>query len=253
MIHPALLAKEIRENRVKLIIFLVLLGAVALSLPLIFEPAREFFQSIDLSPYIDPQALNFISASFESFAWSQWTAKNLSQVGTLAAIVFGMGAFSNELSYGTALFLLSKPVTRREIYTTKVVAGILLLAVSVLGSTLLLALVAALKGFDLDYGAFFVANLIAFAGLAVVYLGTVIFSVLIAEAVKAGVAAAFFWLLLSIPGYFAPTAELSIFYQIKAIPYWLNGQSAIVPLGFFLVLAGALYEIGVWLWNRREI
>ena len=65
-----------------------------------------------------------------------------------------MGAFSNELSYGTALFLLSKPVTRREIYTTKVVAGILLLAVSVLGSTLLLALVAALKGFDLDYGAF---------------------------------------------------------------------------------------------------
>ena len=45
MIHPALLAKEIRENRVKLIIFLVLLGAVALSLPLIFEPAREFFRA----------------------------------------------------------------------------------------------------------------------------------------------------------------------------------------------------------------
>ena len=153
MIHPALLAKEIRENRVKLIIFLVLLGAVALSLPLIFEPAREFFQSIDLSPYIDPQALNFISASFESFAWSQWTAKNLSQVGTLAAIVFGMGAFSNELSFGTALFLLSKPVTRREIYTTKVVAGISCWPLYC-GLHLLLALVAALKGFDLDYGDF---------------------------------------------------------------------------------------------------
>ena len=154
MIHPAILAKEIRENRVKLIITLVLLGVLAVALPLIFEPARDFFRNMDLSPYIDQQELNFIAASFDSFAWSQWTAKNLAQMGTLAAIVFGMGAFSNEAHFGTVLFLLSKPVTRREIYTTKVVAGMLLLALSIVGSTLLLALVAALKGFDLDYGDF---------------------------------------------------------------------------------------------------
>ncbi|MEW5785263.1 MAG: ABC transporter permease subunit [Bacillota bacterium] len=252
MIHLTLLNKEILENRVKLYLSFALLALLAVALPFLFEPTRDFFKNVDLSYYLDQQQLNFIGASYNNYAWSQWTGKNLTQMGVLAAIVFGMGALSGESSFGTALFLLSKPITRREIYTTKMAAGLLLLACTVIGSTLLLMLVSLWKGYPLDGGAFLTANLIAYAGLSVIYLGTALFSALIAEPVKAGVAAALFWLLVSVPGYFPGSAQYSIFYQIKAIPYWFFGQNPIVPLGFFLVLAGAFYETGVWLWSRRE-
>lgn len=251
MINLALFGKELRENRIKFYIIFFILAVIAVVIPLIFEPARDFFDKITLPGQLQRE-LQFIGSNYNNYAWSQWTAKNLAQLGTIAAIIFGMGALAGEISYGTALFLASKPVSPREIYTTKAAAGLMLLAFCIFGSTLLLMLVTGWKGFELDYADFMVASLITFAGVAVIYLGTLIFSALIADPLKAGVVAALFWVIASLPGYFNATAVLSIFYQMKAVPFWLFGQSPIVPLGLALVTSGILYEAGVALWSRRE-
>lgn len=253
MINLSLFGKELRENRVKFYLCFAVLGIFAVVLPLIFEPTRSFFGRIIWPDGNLQQQLEFIAASYNNYAWSQWTAKNLTQLATVAAIVLGMGAISAELSYGTALFLLSKPITRREVYTTKAAAGLFLLALCVLGATLIFMIVSILKGFNLDYAAFFMASLITYAGAVLIYLGTAVFSVLLAEPVRVGVAAALFWLLASMPGYFRATVECSIFYQMKAVPYWVFGRNPIIFLGLALVLAGLLYEAGVQLWSRREI
>jgi ABC-type transport system involved in multi-copper enzyme maturation permease subunit len=253
MINLALFGKELRENRVKFYLCFLALAVLAVLLPLIYGPTRDFLSKIIFLDESIRRGIDFIGASYNNYAWSQWTAKNLPQLATLAAIVLGMGVIAGEISYGTALFLASKPITRREIYTTKAAAGLFLLALCVLGSTLLFVLVSAWKGFALDYGAFILSAVITYAGAVLIYLGTAFFSGLFSEPVKAGVAAALFWLAASVPGYFPNAAPFSLFYQMKAVSYWVYGQNPIVPLGLSLVIAGLLYEAGVWLWSRREL
>jgi ABC-type transport system involved in multi-copper enzyme maturation permease subunit len=246
------LAKELRENRVKFVIMVVILGILGISIPLLFDWTGNILRNLDLSPFINPGELSFIISDYGNYAWSQWTAKNLTQLATLAAIVLGMGALAGEAAYGTAPFLLSKPLSRRRVYTTKIIAGAILLAGIVFGSTVIFILVSGLKCFAFDRGAFLVSSALAFGGAVVIYLGTAIFSVLIAEPVRAGVAAALFWILASLPGYFKSTAAYSIFFQMKAVRYWLLGESPLVPLLLFLVTGWILFEMGVFLWSRKD-
>ncbi|RJX27116.1 MAG: hypothetical protein C4554_04845 [Dethiobacter sp.] len=251
MINPALLAKELWENRIKFILMFVLLGILGAAIPLLFN-FTEILRNMDLSPFVDPGELSFIWSNYSNYAWSQWTAKNLTQLATLSAIVLGMGSLAGESAYGTALFLLSKPLSRRQIYATKTAAGFVMLAGLVFGSTVIFILVSALKGFTLAQGVFLLSSVITFGGAVVIYLGTAIFSVLIAEPVRAGVAAALFWMLASVPGFFKGTAAYSVFFQMKAVKYWFLGENPFIPLLIFLITGWILFEIGVYLWSRRD-
>lgn len=253
MINSTLLFKELRENRVKFMFMFAILGILGIIIPLLFEWVNDILQNMEFLPFINPGELSFILSNYGNYAWSQWTAKNLTQMATFAAILLGMGALSGEVAYGTAPFLLSKPLSRRRIYTTKIVAGITMLAVIVFGPTLILMAVSAMKDVAFDKGVFLISTVITFAGALVIYFGTTVFSVLISEPVRAGVAAALFWLLASIPGYFKSTAAYSIFFQMKAIRYWLFGESPFVPLLFFLVISLIFFETGVFLWSRKDI
>lgn len=254
MILWSLFGKELRENRLKLILLAAAFTAAALIIPLLYEPNRDgviqfgFLQVTAL--HIDAYA----GGSYSNYVWSLWTARSLAYLAATAAVLFGAGVISGEISGGSALFLLSRPVSRREIYTSKAAAGLFMLAACTAGSTLVLALTSALKGHLLDSTPFLLSVLIAYSGAAVIYLGTAVLSCLLPDPVRTALAAAAIWFLLSVPGHLGPlAAQFSIFYQMKAIPFWLAGANPIVPLGFFLVLAGIFYELGIWLWNRREI
>lgn len=250
MINLPLFKKELLENRVKLVICFMILAILAIFIPLSFELFHRGIFGLPRAAYL--QDLELYGSTYENYAWSQWTAKNLARLSTLTAIVLGMGVVAGERARGTALFILSRPVTKREVYTTKVVAGLFMLAAVVFGSTLVFMAVSFGKGYILNYGFFISAVLIVYAGAAVIYLGTVLFSCLFHEPVKAGVAAALFWAVLSVPGCFSATAPYSLFYQMKAIPYVCYGYDSFIPLGMALVLGGICYEAGVWLWSRCE-
>ncbi len=252
MIHPTLFRKELRENRIKFIFIFCAAAALAALIPFIYEPTKDLLQRMNLSPYPGFDSIELLVGSYDNFIWSQWVAKNLTQLSTLAALILGMSVLSSEIAYGTVLFLTGKPLSSREIYTTKAAAGVFLLALVVFLPTLLLIFISGVKGYALDIGTIVLAVSITFTGACVIYLVTIIFSLLVPQPVKALVAAAVFWLAASIPGYFVGTAQYSIFYQMKGISYWLYTGDPVVPLGFFLVLNGLIYELGVWLWTTRE-
>ncbi|MDO9534659.1 MAG: hypothetical protein Q7J85_04845 [Bacillota bacterium] len=252
MINYALFRKEITENRVKFFICFSILAVLAAAIPLLYTFIDTFFRNIDISYFVDPQELDFLVSSYDNYAWSQWTAKNLTQLAALTSIILGMGSLAGEISYGTAPFLVSKPITRRGIFITKLSAGIFLLGCCLFGSSILLILISMMKGFTFNIWAFLVSTVITFAGAIVIYTGTAVFSVLIHEPVKAGVVAALFWGALSIFGFFKAAAPFSFFYQMKAVPYWLYGQSPLVPLGIFLVIYVILFRTGVFFWSQRE-
>ncbi|WP_241078424.1 ABC transporter permease subunit [Natranaerofaba carboxydovora] len=59
-----------------------------------------------------------------TYIWSQWHGNNLVQIGAILSIILGMGVIAKETSKGTISFLVSKPVSRFEIFTTKVATGV---------------------------------------------------------------------------------------------------------------------------------
>lgn len=252
MINRALLIKELRENRVKFWLCFVLLAALAAAVPLLFDFSRDFLRNLDLAPFIDPRDLEFILSSYDNYLWSQWSAKNLTQFATVAAVVLAAGSLAGEVAYGTAPFLASKPVTSRGVFYTKAAAGLLMLALCVFGSSAMLGALSVWKGFLPDWGRLLAAVSITYLGAAVIYLGTAAFSALIGEPVRAGVAAALFWIMASLPGYFRATASFSIFFQMKGIAYWFRGESPLVPAALFLAFGALLLEAGVYLWGRRQ-
>ncbi len=252
MLNAALFIKELMENRIKFWIALAILSALAIVIPLLYDLTGEILRGMDLAPYVNPAELAFIYASYDNYAWSQWTAKNLTQLASLTAIVLGMGTLAGEASYGTAPFLLSKPLSRRQIYATKAAAGLFLLALAMGISTLLLLFVSALKGYTLQTGAFVVSVFLVFAGVAVVYLGTALFSVLIPDPVKAGVAAAVFWGLASLPGFSRGLAQYSLFYQMKGVRYWLHGAFPWPALLLILVAGYLFFAVGVYYWCKKD-
>jgi len=251
MIKQVLFWKEIRENRIKFYIASALFGILAVVIPLLFPWVKSFLRH-NLFGLIPPGELNFIVSNYDNYIWSQWMGKNLFQLGILFAVILGMGPLAGEVFYGTAPFLLSKPLTRRQVYFSKALAGLSLLAAAFLGSSLLLYVVSSLKGYALHAAPFAISILIVYLGTAVVYSGTLIFSSLVNEPVKAALYAFVFWFALSIPGYFAAAAPYSFFYHMKGIPYWFKGENPLFPALIFLAVAWVLLEAGLFLWKRKD-
>ena len=257
MINFALFKKEIRENRTKFIIFFLLFSILGGSLPFFHNLIKDIFRGMGMLINMEilinlSSELEFILDSYDNYLWSQWTAKNLMQFTVVAAIVLGMSPLAGEAAYGTAVFLLSKPIKRQKIFTSKIAAGIFLLATCVFGSTFVLILSSILKGFSINISALLISVAITFAGGVVIYVGTIIFSALFTDSIKAGVAATLFWVVASVPGYFRATASFSIFRQMSAVDYWIYGENPTILLLTLLLVACLFYLGGYFIWKQRE-
>lgn len=254
MIRWSLFGKELHENWLKFTLLAVGFTAAALIIPLLYESIRDGVDQFDFLYVYAPLDDPYVSGSYNNYVWRLWTARSLTYLAATGAVLFGAVAISGEISGGSALFLLSRPVSRREIYTSKAAAGLFMLAACIFSSAFVLALTSTLKGYPLDSTPFLLSVLIVYSGATVIYLGTAALSSVLPDPVRTALAATVIWVFLSVPGYLGPlAAQFSIFYQMKASPFWLTGANPIVPLGFFLVLAGLFYELGMWLWSRREI
>jgi hypothetical protein len=64
-----------------------------------------------------------LEREFRGFVWLQWFRQNLSQAGTLFAILLGSGGLLTRTGTG-ALFTLSLPVTRRQLLETRAATGL---------------------------------------------------------------------------------------------------------------------------------
>ena len=81
-----------------------------------------------------------LQREFRGFVWLQWFRQNLTQAGTLLAVLLGSGGLLSRTS--GALFTLSLPVTRRELLTTRAATGLAELLALALVPSLLIPLLA---------------------------------------------------------------------------------------------------------------
>lgn len=70
-----------------------------------------------------------LQRTFRGYVWSQWFGQNLSQLGTLFAILIGSGSPIAHGSRGAALFTLSLPASRTRLVAVRGAVGLLQLIV----------------------------------------------------------------------------------------------------------------------------
>jgi ABC-2 type transport system permease protein len=254
-VNMTLLRKELREARWKLIVGSGILVAMAVMLPLFYEVIKDLVNLIpggDLEKYQSLMPVN-IFTNFPIYIWSQWNAKNLTQLGTIIAILVGMNLIAGEISGQTASFLLSRPISRRTVFFTKTLAGALIIILSVAVSTLALIATVQFTPHSLEAGSFIVAAFITTAGLIVIFALTLFFSTIIDEPVKAGGLTVVVVILLSVLGMFRQTKPLSLFNHMHATQYFLGGVFPLWPLVVMALAVIVLLGAGAYFFEKKEI
>jgi ABC-2 type transport system permease protein len=251
----ALMWKEFRENRLKLVIGCAILAVVGASVSIAY---RFFETGIPGMGQIPPEVMDLVKkllpdfSNVNAYLFSQWFSKNLQQVGAILAIVLLGSTFAGERELHTAIFLFSRPVTRSAIFAAKVVVLLGGLVVTVVISTGAAVLGAVVIGkmpglaFVLSATLHSIVALLAFGSLAT------LLSVLVPDRIKAMLFSGGIIIVLSVAG------------QLKALR-WLNplalfGSSTLithpvlqlVPLALGVVLCAVMLWLSNWVLQRQE-
>lgn len=187
-------------------------------------------------------------------AYGQW-AKNLSQIGLFALIIIYGGLVSSERKSGTAVLVLTKPVSRTAFITAKALVHGAFLSLTVLVGTLLTWGMTALTFGSAPAGPLFSSALAWLAfGLLFLALMTLLSVALSSQAGAAGVGIGVY-ALLAIAG-FSKTLTLYTPVGLATAPSLLaSGRPfpLLWPLLSAIALSAALVAAAAWLFRRQEL
>lgn len=190
---------------------------------------------------------------YRFYVWSQWFGKNLTQLGSILAVIFGAGMISTEVSRKTMQFLLAKPLSRQDIFTAKYVVNYIILALTVVISTLALYIGIIVAGRSYPLGLIVESTVIATAGLGVVFSMAAYFSAIFDRTLISVVVSALAALALSVPGYFPALVKYSLYYQMAGIGIIKNEEFPLVMLAVLVLVSAVLYMLGRTRFARRDL
>lgn len=250
-----LVKKEMRESLWKLILGLALLIVTAVSIPLMYEMIRELFSTLNsgelgfLGNFLPTELLD----NYSVYVWSQWNGKNLLNIGTLLAVLLGMGMIAGEVNNQTISFLLSRPVSRKSVIISKIVSGALSLGIIVGGSTAVMLILASVSApGPLDAGRLIVATLITYLGLLLIFILTVFFSVIFEDPVKVAGVTIVALLAMYVLGWFSATRDFAFFPHISAASYFLGGQFPTWSVLVMVVTAILFIAASIHVMEKKE-
>jgi len=253
-----LISKELLQMRWILIVGLIFGLALAVIIVVTFHFMEQVVAEIPpelmelLAQHEVTRELLFIFGDYSDYVWSQWNAKNLYQAGAFLAIIMAASQFAGEVSRRTIGFYLSRPVTRREGFLAKVAAGMIIFVLVFGGAMILIWLVSAIIGLSAEWGRLWGAFLISLVWLIAYYLVGCIISILNREPISAGVMIGVAGIILSLPGLFAATRDFSLFYQMRAVDFFIYQQSLLPSLIYGALVSGVLFGIGLKIFNDRD-
>jgi len=247
LIHGGLWSKEAREYRLVFIICLlitILVGVISLYFP---HLASEFTGN-------SAAWSRWMSSPFVDEAWLQWNSVILLQLSAITAFILGFSTLSGEVGGNNAVsYLLSKPVSRREVVTTKASAGLTFLVFYVYGSSFVWSALAWHAGQQLpEFSVFFLSSTVTLSMAAVIYMSAVFFSSLFFRTWLAALFSIITWLAVFTPQFGFVSRDYAVFLHMQEAGFWLGTETSFIPLGVGIVIAGIFYELAVFFWDKRE-
>ena len=252
----ALLFKEVRESRWKLIIVSLVLIVLGASVPMLYDLLVDMLRALATDPSVPQVLLDLIPADLmemSTYLWYNWQFKSLYQTLVIVALIFGAGAVAGEFGRGTAPFLFSRAVRRRTVLLVKLAVDLVGLAAAALLGTVALDIAARLMHGHAVDGLFYAALLPMMAGTAFVYGLALVVSARMDDPIKAGMAAAVVAALFSIPSFAPNWRHLSVYVQMSG--RWMPQTGTVPWLAMVVmgVLAAALVASAVATLERRDI
>ncbi|WP_223692368.1 ABC transporter permease [Leifsonia poae] len=188
-------------------------------------------------------------------AYGQWI-KNLSQIGLFAIIIIYGGLVSAERRSGTAILVLTKPVSRSAFVVVKAIVHAVYVAVLLVVATLITwGLTAATFG-DAPAGPLWSSALLWLV-LAVLYVSLMtLFSVLIPSAAGAAGAGLGVFVLLSIGGIWTSVADYSpagLLGRATSLAAGSATDSPLWPVLITLALSVLVVALAAALFRRKEL
>jgi ABC-type transport system involved in multi-copper enzyme maturation permease subunit len=251
----ALYLKELRETQWKLIVGLAVAAAVAASLPLSFELVKGtvgMFADIPLMEGIR-KAIEEQASDYRLYLWANWYGKNLPQHLILFAAIVGGPALAGERSAGTLQFLLSRPVSRAQVFLAKYAAGAGVIAANIVVGTIAALITTYASGRPVDVLWFFVPVIAqTLGGLCLLSLA-MLFSALFDDAVKAGVIAGVAGMLLTLVESVGPLRGRLIFGMMAESRSFRLGVPNPLPLFILAAMASVLGFLAYQVFRKRDV
>lgn len=173
-------------------------------------------------------------------------------MGTILAIIMGMGLVASEASKGTIEFLLSKPITRESALFEKFLVGAIELIFVALFSTLILYPASNFAGYKIAVSSILLALIPTIIGVIFIFVLTLLYSILLDNPVKVFAASIVSVLVLAIPGWFEKTQKYSLFRVMGAKEAFFDGKLVLSELGIVLITSPFVYLTALYIFNQLE-
>ena len=180
---------------------------------------------------------------------------NLAQLALLVVIITGAAAVAGERRAGTAVLVLTKPLSRAAFVWAKVVANLaVLLIATAIGTALCIAVTALL--FDTSHIAAFLESVALWLVLAAMFVCLMVFlsAALDRQAAAAGAGLAVYAAIFALTG-FPAIRDRSPAGLLGANDALLKGRDAALamPLAATLILAAIFVVAAAWAFRRKEL
>ncbi|HWI54186.1 MAG TPA: ABC transporter permease subunit [Desulfobacteria bacterium] len=233
--------KEFNASKFKFAAGIVLPIALAISIPYLYESLTGIMQSIPIPEFAREQVEMF--KDFNYYVWFNWFGKNLFQIVGMLAIIFGAGLISTEVSRKTVYFLLTKPISRQQVFAVKYLTSLASLEAIVVISTIVLYLSVSATGHSLPVIKLTQNGIMAIAGFALIYSIAVYFSTVFDQALKSALVSFLIVVLLSVPNFVTSFRPLSLYYQMTGLSIYKGEGFPYIPLLVIAAVTAAIYKL----------
>jgi len=253
-----LISKEILHLRWVIVAGLLLNAALSALLVITYRYMGKIVGELPpemlemLSKYRLARELTALFSNYPYYVWSQWNAKNLTQLLAVISIVISSIQFASENSKKTIGFYLTRPIRRAEGFTAKLSAGAAIIFAIFGGGAAVMWLASRIAGYDADWGRFFAASFISIVWGLVFYSATSIISVLFSDPIPAAAVSGACALLLFAPGMFEKTRSLSVFYHMSAVEYYVLGKPPFLSTLAAVALCSVLFAAGLKIFEKKD-
>ncbi|MDD5040061.1 MAG: ABC transporter permease subunit [Patescibacteria group bacterium] len=173
---------------------------------------------------------------------------------------FASNALSREVEKGTMEIVLSRPVSRLKLFMSRYIAGIAVLIIFTLASTLMVAPLAAIHNLDYQFGNYLKTALVGFLFAWAVFSFAMLFSAIFSEKSKVAMVAGGTFIGMYVLKIVASLIErfewlkyVSFFHYFDANETLIRGNVEVLPIVIFAVVALVCTVIGVVLFQKRDI
>ncbi|MDO8672282.1 MAG: ABC transporter permease subunit [Dehalococcoidia bacterium] len=243
--------KEIHETWWKTAIAFLVFCTLAVSGPGLFWYMENNAEMMAQLKAVPPDLIGNLT-DYQAIVFSNWFGKNLVQMGTIFAVILGAGAIAGEVAKRTLEFTLSKPVSRLRVLLTKVVVGVTALGIAILLASILLYPASLILGQDISLASLFLAGVLGWLGLAVLYALALLFSTIFDDVIKTAIVSLVVAFALSIPGWFTGIARFSLYNHMQNFVAFQQGTFPVGDAAILVAVFAALVSGSYLIFRAKE-